>query len=225
MQDLKRDLSILTNDYVWLRTHFSLFHSLFGPKRERIDLMNKASSFFFVQVQEALIATIITGIFRVAGSQVSGRGPTARKNLVLSLLLDTSIYGEWSGREGFEIEVNKVKETLRPLKEIRHKSIAHRDLEIARGEIVSQNPEFGEIREAVEAMGAAIQVAQAKINNTTYVLEPVGPIEDELHVLDLIRIGIEISEKENEAEFEAAKEGNHNYERCYSERPDWLFDD
>mgnify|MGYP001497003904 CR=1 FL=1 len=85
--------------------------------------------------------------------------------------------------------------------------------------------EFGEIREAVEAMGAAIQVAQAKINNTTYVLEPVGPIEDELHVLDLIRIGIEISEKENEAEFEAAKEGNHNYERCYSERPDWLFDD
>ena len=225
MQDLESDLSILTNDYVWLRTQFSLFQSLFGTKEERIDLMNSASPVFFAQIQKALLATVITGVFRFAGSQVTGRGPNARKNLVLFSLLDVETYGDWSGRDKFEIETNKVRHALNPLREMRNKSIAHRDLEIARNERVSQNPKFGEIYKAIEAMGAAIQVAQAEIRNTTYVLEPIGPIEDELHVLDLIRIGIEISEKENEAEIAEAKRGNHNYKRCYSERPDWLFND
>lgn len=225
MPDLESDLDILTNDYVWLRTQFSLFHGLFGTRKERIDLMNNASPFFFVQIQKALIATVITGVFRLAGSPVSGRGPNSKKNLVLSSLLDDETYGDWSGRDKFETEIKKVRHALNPLREIRNKSIAHRDLEIARQTRVSQNPEFGEIYNAIEAMGEAIQVAQAEIRNTTYCLEALGPIEDELHVLDLIRIGIEISEMEDEAEIAEAKRGNHDYKRCYSERPEWLLRD
>ena len=225
MPNLENDLDILTNDYVWLRTQFSLFKSLFGTKKERIDLMNDASPVFFAQIQKALLATVITGVFRVAGSQVSGRGKNARKNLVLFSLLDLETYGDWPGRDKYETDTIKVKHALEPLKEMRNQSIAHRDLEIARNERVAKNPKFAEIHKAIEAMGAAIQVAQAEIRNTTYVLEPIGPVEDELHVLDLIRIGIEISEKENEAEIAEAKRGNHDYKRCYSERPDWLFRD
>jgi len=222
MNELEADLDILTKDYVWLRKQCSLYKSLYASRHERIDLMNRVGPVFFAQVQQSLVSTIISGIFRIAGSPKSGRGKGERRNLVLKTLLDTEQHPKWTGSNCYGHSLEELSFALQPIKEMRDKQIAHRDADVAREVTDLDSPNFSEIEIAISAMGDALQIAHGCINNCTFVFDPIGPVETELFALDMARIGFEIKQLEDDREYESAKEGNYEYQRCYSKTPDWL---
>jgi hypothetical protein len=224
VSDIEEVLELLIADYVSLLSQVRLFGSLFVNAPERVALMNEVSSSFFTQIQSALIADILTGIFRLAGSAATGRGTGARKNLVLKSLLASEYDDQWQGaKDEVEALMSDLEGNLERLEGMRHRQIAHRDFRVATGAEDVERPTFNQINVTMDMMAEILQSAQNEILGQVVMFDPVWPLKDELFVLDLMRIGLEVKNSEDCKELEEAARGNFEYTRSYSPTPDYLI--
>nr|WP_309501289.1 hypothetical protein [uncultured Roseovarius sp.] len=221
MSELQNDFQILTADYMWLRRQFSLLKSLYGRSEERVKLMNELAPEFFSQIQFALISVVVNGLFRIAGSPTTGRGKGEQENLVLKSLIDEERYGMWQGRQELIDLIDKADIKLEPISQMRHKIIAHRDANIARGTGTLKSPMYMDIEAVFDAIDDVIQTGQSLINSTSYCFDPLDEPEDEIELLEYGRIGLELVRKEDDAEFDSLMQGKE-HQRNYSDTPAWL---
>ena len=62
------------NDYLWLYSEWKEYKELYGTKRSRIELLNKAAPYFFFVVQRVLFENILLGICKLTDPPTSFGG-------------------------------------------------------------------------------------------------------------------------------------------------------
>jgi hypothetical protein len=126
--DLKPHFDRLHDDVVMLCVRWQMYRQLYATSRQRVDLLNAVAGNFFTVIQIAMLDNLIIGISRITEKTAT----TRKENLVIGLLLkrlDEADNNALIARLREKLET--VETTSTPIRTVRHKRIAHRDLQTA----------------------------------------------------------------------------------------------
>jgi AbiU2 len=141
----------LHDDLVGLYVRWQMYRQLFGTNEQRIALLNTIAPSFFGTVHLVLLDDVMSGIARMTDNLET----CGKNNLVLRRLiaqLDSATHVSLIGELSAKLAV--VESTCAPIREIRHKRLAHRDYQTAIAPTTNPLPAI--TREVVEKALAAI---------------------------------------------------------------------
>jgi AbiU2 len=121
----------LWQDVVILQATWEIFIDLFATEQETVELLNEVSPFLFRVIQEALLHELHMLLARLTDPPFSGQN-RMQHNISLPRLLHEI---EASDKSPFAAEVKStiddIVDRCAPLRKIRHKVLAHNDLNVA----------------------------------------------------------------------------------------------
>ena len=122
---LGRAYAHLLSDFSNTLLSWRTYRQLFGTNRKRVELLNRASGPVAVVIERALFEGVVLSLCRIADPASSGRGGV-RTNLTLRRIAeDPNAPAELHGL------IDALDQEIAPLRQMRDKAIAHRDLPIA----------------------------------------------------------------------------------------------
>lgn len=130
-EELGETYSALWQELARLHQKWLQYVTLFGTSPKRIELLNEVAPRITYAIQKALWLDIVLHIARLADSAETGKGAAMKKNLSLERL--KNILKNSSEAEEIQYHMNIVKDSSAFARDWRHRSYAHRDLEIATG--------------------------------------------------------------------------------------------
>ncbi len=121
-------LAALQNDVDWIHVRWKMNRQLYGRSELRVDLLNDIAPQFFHTFQAVLYDDVILAVARLTDRVETG----GRENLVLGQLVEIASK-QWAGEvvEELRAKLAAVDEQCQPLRRLRNRRIAHRDLESA----------------------------------------------------------------------------------------------
>ena len=168
----------LWDDLVQLNDHWHQYVTLYASEPETVDLLNKHARWFFGSLQRSLIRDLILGISRLT----DGPGSGDRTNLVLTeLLRDPKLTAHPELAQELTARIEAVRKRATPVREHRHKYIAHRDHAVALGRTEDLLPAIR--RDLMEGllleMIAIYELHGLRLHETSYVFElaALGSVE------------------------------------------------
>lgn len=120
----------LSSDLSLLNLKWHTFLSLYGRDEDRIALLNKTAPVFFAVVQDLLTSNVLMGLSRLTDPSKS----QGKDNLSIETLIESLADPDHSAlRQDLESRLDTLRVRVGPFRTWRHKSLAHRDLEVAIG--------------------------------------------------------------------------------------------
>ncbi len=149
----------LWNEIVQVRWEWTEYVTLFAQPQDRIDVLNDAAGAFFFLVQHALEQHVISSIANLTDRPETGRSPPQPNLTVLRL---PALARAVDPRFGDEVEmvVGAGSTSWKPIRDWRHKQLAHLDLDVALDRRVTPLPTVGK-REVDAALSALCDVLAA----------------------------------------------------------------
>ena len=166
LQPLWEDLS---QEAVWLSGRWHVYRDLFLSNDRRVDLLNVVDGAFFAVVQAMLVEYFIVAISRLTDPP----GAKGRKNAVLArLVLDPAIQAKPKLLSDLEVKLEHLTNVLAPVRKVRNKRIAHRDLRIALKSGATPLPEITAslLEDGVTAIGAIMNAVNTAFTGTSTLL-------------------------------------------------------
>ena len=117
----------LWNEVAWLHAKWHEYKELYGEKPPRLELLNRASGFFFRIVQDTLWENTLLHLARLTDPSRSA----GRQNLTVLQL--PSLVNDPGLREQLEALLTEAKSKAEFARDWRNRHIAHRDLDKALG--------------------------------------------------------------------------------------------
>ena len=154
--DLKPKYEQLRTDLSDLYFRWKTFKDLFGYSKVRLDLLNETAPHFFSELQQLLIRDIVLGIARITDPPQS----CGRDNLTLPKLaddIDPQVHPQLAAQ--ITTEVDQAENLAGPVREYRHKLLAHRDLGVALGGM-PPGVSFDDLRAALEQCARVLNTVQ-----------------------------------------------------------------
>ena len=152
----------LSQEVAYLCRLWETYKELYIQGEERIELLNKSAGSFFAITQSVYIREIISQVHRLT-DPVATLARASNKNLTFYLLphlVDASIADALS-QICEEIKIEK-KKTLK----IRHKKLAHLDLETALNRTKLSGGDQKDFEQIIALFTKALNVISAKYNNS-----------------------------------------------------------
>jgi hypothetical protein len=125
---LGEQFSALWQDLAYLHMAWKEFVELFGKKRERVDILNKAAPGFFKLVQDELYAMVLLSIARLTDPSAS-MGQKGKENLTIKNF--PTLIEHKDTKELVELLIESADMATEFARTWRNKWIAHRDLKLA----------------------------------------------------------------------------------------------
>lgn len=179
----------LYNECLWLHVKWHQYVELYGTKRERIQLLNRAARHFFRIVQDTLWEDTVLNLARLTDPPGTG----SKKNLTIQCL--PALLGNQKFRLEIQRLVNDALKATAFARDWRNKRIAHRDLAttLQKGSAPLAPASRNDIQKALEAVSRVLErVTKSEIafNLVTDTLA-----NDARWLLHVLRDGIEAEEK------------------------------
>lgn len=130
-EELGEVYSALWQELARLHQKWLQYVTLFGTSPNRIELLNEVAPRITYAIQKALWLDIVLHIARLADPAETGRGAGMKKNLSFDRL--KNILKNSSDAKKIQHHTNNVNACSAFARDWRHRSYAHRDLEIATG--------------------------------------------------------------------------------------------
>lgn len=173
----------LWQEVAWLYAKWGQYVALFGTKSERIDLLNKASPFFFKLVQDALWEDSVLHIARLTDRKETSRKANLSIRQFENLAIDPLISGKIEDLIAVCMDKSKFA------RDWRNRHIAHRDLARA----ISEHAEplmpasRAMVKEVLEALSNLLNAFAQHYLDTTTLFDAgtfSGDAQSLLYVLD-----------------------------------------
>jgi len=179
----------LSQELQWIYVVWQEYIELFGTKPSRIDLLNKAASFFFYLNERTLWDEVLLGLARITDPCKS----CGKQNLTiqqLPLLVDPHIRSEVSSL----VEVALDKSSF--CRDLRHQYLAHRDLHAALKKTAKPPVSASRhmIEEALSAIAATLNEAYGYYHDAEFVYDDVVINDGARHLLFLLDDGLKMQE-------------------------------
>jgi len=176
--DIEDLCKLLNSDVTWLFHRWQAYKALYAKSEQRIDFLNETATSFFFVVQETLYDDVTLSISRLCDPATSGGG--RQTNATLERLVGLIAAEE---DQPFHLTVSRLLAALRalvaPLKEYRHKRLAHADLEVAMGRAIIAGPSRDTIDRALTLIAELLNAVAHHYRDTTILFEhfvtPGGP--------------------------------------------------
>lgn len=160
----------LWDELVLLRNASDEFHYLFAGPRERSELLDRTAPWFFNYVSRLMVWQLILRISRLT-DQPSVRG---HRNLTISVLLDDPGLDSIPGlRARVTSAIADIHEIAKPVREHRHKAVAHLDHGVALQTPGAELPKLPKslIEECLTEMERVYNLVSGEVHNTGAVFE------------------------------------------------------
>jgi hypothetical protein len=123
--NLKEAFEGLQDDVLWLHARWKVYRQLFGTSEARINLLNDFAPDFFQIVHDVLINDVFLTMSRITDPAVTFK----KENLTLARLTNMiKSLGHQELTDDIEIQVRTATEQCKPFRELRNRTIAHKDL-------------------------------------------------------------------------------------------------
>lgn len=185
----------LSDELIWLHAKWKQYRILFGHSEERVDLLNKASGYFFKIVQDALLDNVVLNVARLTDPVKS----VGKDNLTLlrlpDLIQDDSLKKEVNALSQNALEISSFS------RDWRNRRLAHNDLMLALN--VGVKPLPGISREKIEKSLSAFRDVLNAISikyweSTNFYEDLIVHGGDGQNVVRYIRAGIKAEEAKRE---------------------------
>ncbi len=166
LQPLWKDLD---EETVWLSGRWHVYRDLFLSNDRRVDLLNVVDGTFFAVVQAMLVEYFIVAISRLTDPPAT----KSQQNAVLGrLVLDPAIQANPELLSDLEDRLAHLANVLAPVRKVRNKRIAHRDLSIALKSGATPLPEITAslLEDGVTAIGAIMNAVSTAFTGTSTLL-------------------------------------------------------
>src|SRR5881296_1227370 len=181
----------LWNEVAWLHAKWHEYKELYGEKPPRLELLNRASGFFFRIVQDTLWEDTLLHLARLTDPSRSA----GRQNLTVLQL--PSLVNDPGLREQLEALLTEAKSKAEFARDWRNRHIAHRDLDKALGKgaeplaAASRN----HVDEALRALAAVLNRVNTFYLKSTLTFDVIAPMTGGVALLYVLRDGLVAREK------------------------------
>ncbi len=181
----------LWNEVAWLHAKWHEYKELYGEKPPRLELLNRASGFFFRIVQDTLWENTLLHLARLTDPSRSA----GRQNLTVLQL--PSLVNDPGLREQLEALLTEAKSKAEFARDWRNRHIAHRDLDKALGKgaeplaAASRN----HVDEALRALAAVLNRVNTFYLKSTLTFDVIAPMTGGVALLYVLRDGLVAREK------------------------------
>jgi len=181
----------LWNEVAWLHAKWHEYKELYGEKPPRLELLNRASGFFFRIVQDTLWENTLLHLARLTDPSRSA----GRQNLTVLQL--PSLVNDPGLREQLEALLTEAKSKAEFARDWRNRHIAHRDLDKALGKgaeplaAASRN----HVDEALRALAAGLNRVNTFYLKSTLTFDVIAPMTGGVALLYVLRDGLVAREK------------------------------
>src|SRR5437867_5402285 len=176
----------LWNEVAWLHAKWHEYKELYGEKPPRLELLNRASGFFFRIVQDTLWENTLLHLARLTDPSRSA----GRQNLTVLQL--PSLVNDPGLREQLEALLTEAKSKAEFARDWRNRHIAHRDLDKALGKgaeplaAASRN----HVDEALRALAAVLNRVNTFYLKSTLTFDVIAPMTGGVALLYVLRDGL-----------------------------------
>lgn len=203
-------------DFVVLKLEWRIFSELFRAYEERIDVLNQSSGTTALVIQNALRERVIVKLCRLIDPACQGKN----NNASLEALFQSTEMSE----DAMDI-LHKAISGADHFKEIRNKSIAHRDVGHATLEKNFSGVSYQDIDQRSKLIGLAIRVFAEEKLNTTLILNMTSAYDsDEVSFVNILSLGLD---RRNEMVLERERLiAKRDFDKVdlLDNRPVWLTD-
>lgn len=170
-------------DFVVLKLEWRIFSELFRAYEERIDVLNRASGTTALVLQNALRERVIVKLCRLMDPARQGKN----KNASLEALFQSTEISE----HAINI-LTDARADADHFRDLRNKSIAHRDMGHATLETAFSGVSYQDIDQRTKLIGLAIKVfAEEKLNTTLLLNVTSGYSSDEVSFINTLSLGLD----------------------------------
>ncbi|MFZ1965300.1 MAG: hypothetical protein WAU78_17860 [Roseiarcus sp.] len=148
--------SALWCELAWLHVKWGEYVELFGTDAKRVELLNRAAPNFFGIVQDVLLDNILLHIARMTDEPGTGTRTTLTVH-AFPEAVDPKI------RATVETLIKTAKDKVQFCRDLRNKSIAHKDLMLAldpMSAVPLPTVSRAQVREALEAIGNVLNTVE-----------------------------------------------------------------
>ncbi|GLQ27235.1 hypothetical protein [Sulfitobacter pacificus] len=207
---------LIYKDFVVLKYEWRIFSELFRAYPERIEVMNSVSGNTASIIQNALRERTIIKVCRLLDRAGDARN---RNATLLSLLEEVPV-----SCSAMELLRDAI-ECSKPLKVLRNKSLAHRDILHATSDTKIGGVSYNEIDSSVQKIGQLIQrFSEEKLNTTVITNMTTGYEDDEVHFVRVLMLGQKALEEQRAKRREFLEDRNYKELEALEKLPKWLLD-
>lgn len=183
---------ILSDDLVWLAYTWRTYKTLYGHSDKRIDLLEHAGVSFFYIVEQAIYTAVALNICRLTDPATSGWGKKQQENLTFERLC---LEIEAEGNAALHRKVKRILKVLdasvRSLRKLRHKNLAHLDLKRAIRKAARRLPARKKIDEVLALMAQCLNIVAVAYGHGERFYEHLIVDGDADQVLTLIKSALQ----------------------------------
>lgn len=204
--DLGNQYAALWQEVVYLHRKWTEYLVLFGTKRTRIPILNKAAPTFFRMVQDVFWDDTLLHIARLTDAPKSG---TNKTNLTLRNL--PALTKDDGLKARLEPLVTKVLEQSEFCRDWRNKVVAHRDLEVALNEKAEplQGGSRDQVNEVLETIAAIMNAVSGHYLEPTTIFRFGESAGGALPLLYVLKDGINLETERLERVLGEGRESDH----------------
>jgi len=198
----------LEKEVVWLHLHWNVYRELFAKSAERIALLDESGAVPFRVFHNVLVRDVILSLCRLTDPLES----CGHENASLAQLVEAVRGGSWPDLlPQMESAFEELKAQCEPLRPLRNRVIAHRDLETVRNP--DDNPLPGISRANIEACLNALR----RIMDTFHLFFTKGSVSYQCtepqveHLVNSLKQAVKYRELERNGEIVRGRwtEGKH----------------
>lgn len=206
--------SSIYKDFVVLKLEWRIFSEFFRAYPERIEVLNEASGTTALIFQNALRERVILKICRLIDPAKLGRN----ENASLAALFEASDMSDES-----MVLLKAATSNSKVFRDLRNKSIAHRDIEHAALNIQFDGISYSQIDNRIELIARTIKAFAEEKLNTTLILNVTSSYgSDEVSFLHTLYLGTLKRKELQRQRHELLTEGKYDELDKIEQLPDWL---
>jgi hypothetical protein len=162
---------VLEYETTMVHAYWQVFTDLFMGSQEQMDLLDRSAGFFFLVVQDALATDIQLTISKLADPPKS----VGKDNATIQHLLEDALKLDQTLKPKLEPLYENFKTASKPVRDLRHKVLAHLDLHTAI-KTVSAPPDvtIKEVRAALDALAEFMNTLTTHFGETPTAYQQFG---------------------------------------------------
>lgn len=180
----------LWQQVVTLVAVWDIFSKLYASGEENVALLNKTSGFLFQYFSRSLARDLCLRIARLTDPAQSGRGQQRNNISLKRLVYELEIANEQPLLKSLRPKVDSLVERAEPIRETRHKTIAHTDLEVAlKVAALPAGMPLVEIDSFLNELAEAMNIVEAHYHGSTTSYRPGLGVPEAAALLTCLRAG------------------------------------